>query len=247
MKKIVALLLCLALLFLLPISINAEQPLIVDDADILSASQRTDLEAIDQDIRSTYHLDIVIATVKSLDHRSAQNRAIDFYRSGGYGEDGLILLLSMEGRDWAMYTFGKGSKIFSDQALAQLEDAILPQLRHNNYSTAFSVFLENASQQCHSYELKQANKGHLQPLHFLLALIIGAIVGGIVILIMRSAMNTARAKPDATEYVKKGTFHPFGNIDMYLYSHVTRIRKQENNSGPHGGGGGGGHGRSGKF
>ena len=78
------------------------------------------------------------------------------------------------------------------------------------------------------------------------------IVSGIVVLIMRLCMNSKRPERCASEYMKEGSWKLTRHQDAFLYSNISKIRKQdppENNGGgssahhsssgrSHGGGGG---------
>lgn len=67
------------------------------------------------------------------------------------------------------------------------------------------------------------------------SLAIGAAVGGIVILIMRGQMNTARQQSGAASYLVNGSYDLKRHQDIFLYSRVSRTRRAENN---HSSGGG---------
>jgi uncharacterized protein len=61
----------------------------------------------------------------------------------------------------------------------------------------------------------------------LLSLLCGMVISGIVILIMRFSMNTKRQQRCATAYMVDGSWNLTQHRDMFLYSNVTKTRKQE--------------------
>ena len=80
----------------------------------------------------------------------------------------------------------------------------------------------------------------------------GAAIAAIVVLIMRSSMNTKRPQRSAGEYIDSSSYNLWRNQDIFLYSQVRKVRKQTQSSS--GGGSsvhrssggrshGGGHGR----
>lgn len=245
MKKTVSVLLCIVCLLCLCGVADASTPLVTDEAGILTAAEEAALEASAQKLRDTYGIDAVIATVASID-TDPQAFARKFYQRKGYANDGIILLISMAERDYALYTFGECADIFTPYGLEVLEDSFLSDLRNDRYKAAFGAFLSAIPDYCEAYRSGDTIDIHFGLTHVLIALVIGIVVGAIAIAVMRGMMNTAKPKPSATEYVRQGSFRPYGNFDMYLYSRVMKIRKQQNSSGSRGGGGGG-HGRSGKF
>ena len=60
-----------------------------------------------------------------------------------------------------------------------------------------------------------------------LSVLLGLIVAGISVLIMRSGMNTKRPKRSASDYMQKNSFHMRQQQDLFLYSNLSKVRKQE--------------------
>ena len=92
----------------------------------------------------------------------------------------------------------------------------------------------------------------------LAALFIVAAVG-LVLWGLRSSMNTFRAQRNASSYIPAGSFHLTTRRDVFLYSNVSKVRRQSSSGGGSGRSRGGGSsvhrsssgrrhgGRSGKF
>ena len=144
------------------------KPTVVDRAHLLTASEAESLSNRLKEIGSKYRCDVVIATVPSLDGKSAEAYADDFFDYNGYGYgavpnaqgttingDGILLLLSMEDRDFAISTSGYGIKAFTDYGIQTcLEPAFLPYLKNNSYFDGFDAFAD----ECESL-LKTAQEG----------------------------------------------------------------------------------------
>ncbi len=64
----------------------------------------------------------------------------------------------------------------------------------------------------------------------LIAFGIGLLIAGIVLLIMRSKMKTARFQRNASSYLRPGSYRLTRNGNHYLYSTITRIPRPQNNS-----------------
>ena len=128
MKKI-----CILIVFclLLPLTVFAAEektpvptipaqrqlPLLVDEASLLSASEEKVLLEKLEDISQKRKCDVAVVTVESLGNKSATAYADDFYDYNGYGygvnDDGILLLISMEKRDWAITTYGFAKTAFT--------------------------------------------------------------------------------------------------------------------------------------
>lgn len=242
MKRILSLLLLLICLAGAVFAAGSRH--IIDNAGLLSESQQSRLEEQAQSIRDTYGIDAVILTVDSLSGKSAQAYADDYYDYNGYGSDGILLLLSMEERDWAVSTSGSAQSVVTNSDIDRIMDDILDDLSAGYYGSAFGTFLERVESE---YEAgTSVNWG----MRLLIALVIGAAVAGIALLVMRRGMNTARAQSGASNYMTEGSYDLYRCQDIYLYSHTTKTRKPESSGsgGSHTGSSGCSHGgSSGKF
>ena len=72
--------------------------------------------------------------------------ADDFYDYNGYGygdsRDGILLLISMEERDWRISTCGYGITVFTDAGQEYISDKFLPYLSDGDYSEAFTKYAD---------------------------------------------------------------------------------------------------------
>ena len=69
-----------------------------------------------------------------------------------------------------------------------------------------------------------------------LSFLLGLVVAGISVLIMRIGMNTKRPRRSAAGYMQENSFQMRQQQDLFLYSNVSKVRRQENK--PSGSGGG---------
>lgn len=251
----------LLLLFLLSLSVSAfatdsGTTWVVDNAGLLSGDQASELNRKIQMLRSELELEIVIVTTYGTEGKGVQAYADDFYDLGGYGygdnNTGILLLLDMEGREWYMSTCGDAIYMFTDFALSQLGDAILPWLSEGMYYEAFDIWADALHPYVEAYHNGAPIDGYVQPDEyespygediyyyddhvgigirpFPIALIIGLVSAAITVLIMRSRMNTAKKQQSASDYLKEGSFQLRQCSDMYLYSRVTKTPRPKNNS-----------------
>ena len=250
----------LALILLLSLSLSAfatEQgfPCVVDNAGLLASDEVDRLSEKIQSLRSELELEIVIVTVLGTGGKNVQEYADDFYDDFGYGygdtNSGILLLLDMDAREWYMSTCGDAIYIFTDYGLEQLGQTIVPWLSDGYYYDAFCAWLDALPYYVDAYRSNSPIDGYVQPDEyespygdkviyyddsliehpFLIALIIGLVAALITILIMRSAMNTAKLQSGAVDYLKSGSFRLRQHSDMFLYSRVSRTAKPKNTSG----------------
>ena len=238
MKKILALLL---LLLLLVTPALADGNRVIDDADVLSASDEAALEQAITLIREKYQFDVVLLTKTSIDGKTPRYYAGDYYDYGGYGygdkRDGIILLLvtgsGVGNRDYTIVNTGRGEKIFDDDAMYEIEDAMLPYLRASNFSVGMAKFVSGVEARLQYMTPKNGTTRA--------AVIIfgaGLVIGLIVALILKGQMKTVRRKINAQSYIKDGSFNLNRVQDIYLHTTTTRRKIETSSSGGgHGGGG----------
>ena len=236
MKKILALLL---LLLLLVTPALADGNRVIDDADVLSASDESALEQAIALIREKYQFDVVLLTKTSIDGKTPRYYAGDYYDYGGYGygdkHDGIILLLVTGGgagnRDYTIVNTGRGEKIFDDDAMYEIEDAMLPYLRASNYAGGMARFVTGVENR-----LEYMTPKNRTTRAAVVMFGIGAVIGVIVALVLKGQMKTVRRKVGAQSYIKDGSFQLNRVQDIYLYTTTTRHKIQTQSSGGHGGG-----------
>lgn len=273
MKKLTslisAMLLCLALAA--PAFADVTQCLVYDNEGLLSDSEIAELESALQDICLEYDVDAAIVTASSLDGKSAEAYADDFYDNNSLGSgadnDGILLLISANERQWAVSTCGYGIYAFTDDIIDSMADEFIPYMSDGEWFAACESFisgceyyLDYASGDNYiyneddfdnyyddNYELISSKPSGFQPMWLLMAIVIGLIVAFIVMAVMKSGMKSVKMQSAAADYVRSGSFELKGSHDLFLYHTVTRTprpKDNDNNGGSHHGGFGSGGGFS---
>lgn len=228
---------------------------VVDNANMLSESEKTSLEDKCKSIYTQYEFDILLLTVQSVGAEDAQDIAFNYYRDNGYGfgngRNGAVFLVSAD-RNYAFVVCGSGQSVLRDSRLDKVEDKVLDYLRNDDYFGAYNCFVAETE----NYLAKdEAEKNAPEPIFnigwFLSFTIAGVAIAFAVTLSMRYMMKTARRRSEAGNYVRRDSFRLNRQTDMFLYITRTRVRvrTQDNSSSGHSSGGGSiSHsGRSGKF
>jgi uncharacterized protein len=270
LPRLAALLLATVLLFVaLVLPVSAQEPdwEMHDYANLLTSEQFYDLCLRIRELTAQYQTDFVILTVESLDGKSPQAYANDYYdeKNCGFGpnRDGIMLLLAMESRDYYFVANGSATeKLAQAGGIAALEDKVVPHLSNGNYYLAFGMFLDTAAAIIDDPtsipgavynddfiyisfddEVSYTLADRLQRVGIFA--VIGLIIGIAVTLLMKRSMKTARAKRLATDYVRPGSFQLTRRMDLFLYRTRTRVRVQSDNSSSGGSRGGGSRGGGG--
>lgn len=227
---------------------------IVDEAGLLTPAEYEELNGYADSIASMYECGVYIVTVQNyLDYgystdvfEATWNLYHDHNLGIGPERDGIILLLSMAERDYALFVYGGAEYAFDSYGQIQLENQFLDDLAEDQWYFGFVDYLETAQE--YLSLAAQGNPVREEPLpldgiFILLAFIISAVVT----IVFWSQMRNVRKQSDAHRYITAGGLKLTGRTDLFLRRsrRVRHIPKQTSSSGSHSGGGGSG--RSGKF
>lgn len=269
MKKFTVYLVIFCLIGALAVPAFGTGSKIVDDADLLSDAEEEYLEAKARDMVSVYGMDVVILTVGSTDGYYIGDYADDYYDNNGYGVgadySGVLFMLAMDTREWYISTCGDGIYAVTDYGVGMLFSGVAEYLAADDYYTAFDVYLDeldgyyaefSQGDPVDGYMSEYVGPGSYEPNYsgevviydrhhrgvgsiLIVSLVIGLVVAGISLAIMRGGMKTANRQSGAAAYLSSDV-----NItrrhNHFLYSRTSRVAKPQNHGGGHGGHGGGG-------
>ena len=233
-KRFLPLLLILIMVLSVSSPALAASPRLTDDADLLSTAERTKLQSMLDEISNRQQFDVVIVTVDSLVGKSPMEYADDCYDYNGYGSDGVLLLVSMEYRDWWISTTGFGITAITDAGCDYISDKFLPYLSSGDYYTAFSTFARlcdefvTQAKNGNAYDTGNLPKSPFPLLQNLaISLAVGFILAFICVSVMKSKLKTVRRQSAANSYIRAGSFSITDKRDMFLYSKVDRRIKPQ--------------------
>ena len=257
MKRKLSVVILLALLLsLLVLPARAAQlNYVTDEAGLLSEQERAELEDLCSTVSALYPSAVYIVTVDDFrDYGSGDVFEVTYgiyheYQLGkGAGRDGVILLLSMEDRDFALFVYGDQAEYALDSyGQLQLEEAFLPYFREDDWYGGFRAYAETAE-----YMIERAQNGdpvRESPAGSIgVAIVLSFVASLIICLILRSGMKNVYTETDATVYLSK-PLHLIYRRDQFIRK--TESRRKIESSSSSGSSrarvGGGGSGRSGKF
>ena len=142
-KRIITVLLALTLLLCLSVSVFAESQLwnITDDAGLLSDEEYTQLESYAESVSETYGVGVYVITIDNYEdyYDTPYETAWQFYHEYTLGEgddrDGIILLLSMDNRQFANFVYGpKADYAFDEHGVLELNDWYLDDFRNDDWT-----------------------------------------------------------------------------------------------------------------
>ena len=147
--RLIAAALCLLAANVIPVAASegTDLPKVIDDAGILSDYDETRLSSQIDEMTQQYQIDIVLMTENRRQEGTAQAEADMQYVNRGYGigegKDGILFLLDMGSREWAISTNGAAMTMFSDYDLSALGDhAASGYFSSDQYYQGFQSYLK---------------------------------------------------------------------------------------------------------
>ena len=209
---------------------------VVDDAGILSSSQVQQLTEKLEKVSSAHNVDVVIYTNQSLEGYDAKLYAADFYDYEGYSENGIVYMLSMEGRDWAISTKGTCIKAFTDAGQNWITDQLRDLLHENNYYDAFMKFADYADDFLKQYEKgKPYDSGNLPKKPFngirdtIISILAGLGIGFGRASLLKADTKTVKEAKNATGYIAGSEIT--GASDYLVHTEFRRIERSSSGGG----------------
>lgn len=237
---------------------DADMNYIFDLSDQLSYEEWAELEARASDISQRHGCGVYAAFVDDFTEYGGGN---DVYKTTyqlyhaselgmGADRDGIIILLSMDDRDYAMFVYGDHAEYAFDRyGQKELEDAFLGYFGDNDWYGGVSHYLDTCDEYLTRAEEGKPVRKNTLPMYLIVVAASCAIAGGIC-LMLKWQMKTVHKKAEANEYVAAGGLNLTKQYDRYTHTTETRRKihdDSDSNSGTSSCSGGGGSGRSGKF
>ena len=231
-----------------------EAECIIDEADILTDSEETALNARLTAIEETHRVRILIGTLKGTNEQALDKVANNVVDQIATAENGtIVLLLSMKERDWYISADNKmRARITDGKGIDYLAGKFLPDLKENKYAAAFTAFAKTTDEMLTYYEKEgkpydPANAFNLMA--FGIALACALILGGTIYYILYECGGNVTSATEADAYLNQDSFTLTQNEDNYLYTSISRQAKAKKESSDsnvstssrdssHGGGGG---------
>ncbi len=276
MKRIIAIVIALYLCVLLMGGMMAyadARPLVFDEADLLTDAEEANLVALASDISTEYPINVYVVTVDDfydLGASNAYDAAKEFYRSHdlGYGDgrDGMLLLLSMEDRDYALVAYGDyATTNLTDYGRQKLSGEFLDNFRNNDWYGGFADYFKVTKDYLYQakidkpvdiYPEEPPDPKNVRSLGAVISLILGYPAALLTGAGMKSKLRSVKAASSANQYLNAGSVNFSDRSEVF--THTTQVRtpiprqSRDDNHGSFGGGGShidsdGFAGHSGKF
>lgn len=203
-------------------------PLVVDNADVLSADEEAAITTRLEEIGAANNLEIGVLTVDSYEGKDPQAFADDFYDYNGYGygenNDGLIVVFNTGeedgNRNIAISTHGKAIDLLTDMEIDVIIEMMITPIKNGDIAGAFDNFAD---------ECESSLKTGISLFWIPASVVIGFALAFLIVKIQASKLKTVRQQVDAADYV--GNVNLTYQADNFMYRDVNRSEKKTESSG----------------
>ena len=264
MKKILNIFICLLIISLLTFPVfAATNPLVVDEADLMSDYEEQQLTATLEEISERQQFDIVAVTVDSTDGKSTMDFADDFYDYNDYGKganhDGVILVINMAEREYWISTSGYAITAITDYSIEMIGDSVVPYMKDGDYYGAYSEYadivddLVTSAKNGSIYDWNNTYKGYGEYAYgdgyaeeygssgmdsferIGTSVIVAVIISAIIVLMVKKSYKPVAFNRSAANYLNPGSLNVTNSYEHFLYNHVTMTKRAEESSNHSGG------------
>lgn len=227
---IIPMLLCLLTVLVLPIC--GASAYLADEAQLLTAEEAAQVESQLSQISARHGVAVVVVTVSSTDGKTAEDFADDYFDKGGYGTDGVLLLVSTQDNVWWISTAGFGITAITDRGREYIAERFVPYLSDGEYALAFGEFAALCDEFINQAKTGEPYDGsHMpqEPFAFGFSLVIALVIGLVAALIvtgnMKGKLKSVRRQVRADDYVEPGSLKLTYTRDLFLYSQLDKREK----------------------
>lgn len=245
-KKLISIL--FAIILVLGMSTAAfaeEQRFVFDEASILTYDEIEELNARAKEITEKYGCGVYLVTFENLQgyepwelNEMVYAELTEYYNSG---EDVVILMLSMEERQYDLMAHGYGNTAFTDYGKDVMAERFLDDFADDDWYWGFNDYLNT----CDEF-LEMAVNG--EPFDIgseedsfggnlfgvLIAIIVSCAIALVVCLIFKAQMKTARLATEAHDYQKQ--LNLTGQYDRFSHRDIRRVYNPPQDNDNNGGG-----------
>jgi len=266
MKKILSVLIALALVALIAVPCFAQNDkLVVDNADLLSDYEEQELQTKLKEISDRHNIDAVVLTVYGLEGKTATEYADDYFDYNDYGRgeghDGCLFIVDMDSRFYTMSTTGCCITAITDYGLEVIYDEMLDDFKNGDYYSAFVRYSElvdeflTQSESGSPYDENNtydkyysgyfdysdwddsSESSEPNPVTgFIISLIVAVIISLIIVGMVKSGYKPVRFNSNAAYYLNDGSLKLTKSYESFLYKNVTSVKIESESSSGHSGG-----------
>ena len=207
----------------------------VDEAGLLTEEEHQQLEDNGAVMAEDYDFGVYIITVDDItdyvDATDMESAAEELYLSYELGESddqsGLLLLLSMDTREWAMFAFGYGNVAFTDYGKQYLSGSFKDDFGKNNWYSGLENYQKVSGEMLTSAmegdPIDTDNIPHARVFGVIACIILGFVIAFIVRGALKGQLKSVAAGTDAEKFVADGGLKLHEQYDHFTHRTESRV------------------------
>ncbi len=225
-----------------------QKPLVYDMAELLDSSDEASLSSYLEELSAKHRCNIAVLTV--WEHNGPiQDYADDYFDYNGFGADyngsGILFMLSMADREWAISTSGDAIYAFTDYGQEVMIDDMMEDLGGGYYYDALKTYGKTADRYLEMYAQGtpfDVGTESVKTTSDLAKGAVGSVVFGLLaalipIFVMKSELNTVHMNASASGYQSHEGIHMSVHRDSFRNQTLSKspIPKETESRGSSGG------------
>lgn len=243
LQNLTLFLLALVLMLSAAMQVSAsEYRFVYDESDVLTADEERLLEDYAAEVSAQYGCGIYIVTVWDYweyggsVRDAAENIFLDNDFGLGSEADGVMLMLSMAERDYALIAHGDlGNRVFTDYGKDLLSEEFLDDFRYDDWFDGFEDYIAVSADflqaDAEGTPVDRGHHGGSGGISWVFLLLIPAAIAGVSCGVMAAPMKTARVKRNADAYIQRKGIRITGRHDRFINRTVVRQKIENQSSG----------------
>ncbi len=211
-------------------------PRVVDNADMFSTFEESELTSMINKIVKETGYDLVILTERSIyNYNNVDLYARDFYVYNGYGIDdefsGIVLFIDMDpsDRQWTTQGCGNVERLLTWDTINTIDDYIYDYMVDGDYTEAMKVYVSKIEELYTTGDVQAPKVGWGVPIFWGLA--IGAIISLVNLSKMKKKMKPVKSASLANDNIVNDSFDMRDKKVSFLYKNVSRVRISSSSGG----------------
>jgi len=220
---------------------------VYDYAQVLTSDEEDKLKTEVNKYIDEYNMDMVLVTVKHHEKFNTKEYAMDFYDYNEFGigdtNDGIIFVIDftfggLEHPDIYISTTGKAILMYDDYRIDTMLDNIADK-KNDGYFMMFESFIKDSSIYAKAgipdsnsrYEIdSNGNYVYKKSLPWVFIIIVSILVPTITIIVLVYKNKMVRKSVNANYYLKDGSLKIKSRNDMFVTTHTTSVRINDDSS-----------------
>lgn len=215
---------------------------VLDAAELMPQERVTELDDQAAKMSELYQCGVYIITVEDYERYTnafnVKDAAKELYRVRDLGcgdeKSGVLLLLSLSDRDFALIAYGYGNTAFTDYGREKLQEVFLDDFQKDDWYGGFSDYLNKCESMLASARagspLDKGTNPAAGPVGMVISLVLSAFLAFVVCTVLKSSMQSVHAQTEADVYLRDGSLNISRREDRFTYATTQRVKRETKSS-----------------